>query len=281
MELFFLKRCLFNCFIMKLNEEQARRYNRHILLPGVGEGGQRKISEAKVLVIGSGGLGSPVLLYLAAAGVGTLGIADSDVVDISNLQRQIIHTSEDIDKEKPVSAREKICKLNPDVSVNTHIVKVDSKNILELISGYDFIVDGTDNFDSKFLINDACVIAGKPFSHAGVLQFTGQSMTVLPGKTTCYRCVFKEAPSPDAVKTSSEVGILGSVAGMLGILQATEVLKFIIGKGNLLTDCLMIFDALEMEFRKVKVKMRKNCPACGESGKITSLIDYENTLQHI
>jgi molybdopterin/thiamine biosynthesis adenylyltransferase len=263
---------------MDFSDEQIQRYSRHIILNDVGVEGQQKISKAKVLVIGAGGLGSPVLLYLAAAGVGTLGVVDNDVVDLTNLQRQVIHFTADIDIDKVVSAKEKILKINPDITVNAYKEFVDSKNIMEIIKDYDFIVDGTDNFPAKFLINDACVIAGKPFSHAGILQFVGQIMTVVPGKSTCYRCVFHEPPPPDSVPSCSQAGVLGAIAGVFGTLQATEVLKFIIGKGDLLTDRLMIFDALDMEFRNIKIKKRKNCPVCGSEKQITTLIDYEQTV---
>ncbi len=263
---------------MDFSDEQIQRYSRHIILKDVGVEGQQKIFQAKVLVIGAGGLGSPVLLYLAAAGVGTLGVVDDDVVDLTNLQRQVIHCTADVDIDKVVSAREKILKINPDITVNTYKEFVDSKNIMEIIENYDFIVDGTDNFPAKFLINDACVIAGKPFSHAGILQFVGQTMTVVPEKSACYRCVFHEPPPPNSVPSCSQAGVLGAIAGVFGTLQVTEVLKFIIGKGDLLTDRLMIFDALDMEFRNVKIKKKNGCPACGRKKQITTLIDYEQTV---
>lgn len=263
---------------MDFTDEQTQRYTRHIILDTVGVEGQQKISQAKVLVIGTGGLGSPVLLYLAAAGVGTLGVVDNDVVDLTNLQRQIIHFTPDVDREKTASAKEKINRLNPNVTVNVYNEYVDSKNILGIIEDYDFIVDGSDNFATKFLINDACVLANKPFSHAGVLQFVGQTMTIIPGESTCYRCVFHEPPPPNSVPSCSEAGLLGTIPGVFGTIQATEALKYIIGKGDLLTDRLMIFDALDMEFRNVKVKKRKNCPVCGSEKQITTLKDYEQTV---
>ena len=215
------------------------------------------------------------MLYLAAAGIGTLGVVDGDVVDLTNLQRQVIYFTEDVDKAKVESAREKIGRMNPDVSVITHGTMVDATNILEIIRDYDFIIDGTDNFPAKFLINDACVMAKKPFSHAGILRFQGQTMTVIPGKTACYRCIFPEPPPPDVVPSCSQAGVLGALAGVFGTLQATEVLKFIIGKGHLLTNRLMTFDALSMEFRNVNIKKRHNCPVCGENPQITTLMDYE------
>ncbi|MBW2366751.1 MAG: molybdopterin-synthase adenylyltransferase MoeB [Deltaproteobacteria bacterium] len=263
---------------MEFTNEQIERYSRHLILSDVGVEGQQKISEAKVLVIGAGGLGAPVLLYLAAAGVGTLGVVDGDVVDLTNLQRQVIHFTADIDKPKVESAKEKIHRLNPDVTVNTYIKSATAENILELIRGYDFIVDGTDNFPAKFLINDACVLAKKPFSHAGILQFVGQTMTVIPGQSACYRCIFPEPPPPNTVPSCSQAGVLGAMAGIFGTLQATEALKYIIGKGVLLTDRLMLFDGIEMEFRNVALTKEKNCAVCGDNPSITALIDYEPTV---
>ncbi len=262
---------------MNLNNEQLKRYSRHIVMDTVGVEGQQKIAESKILVIGAGGLGSAVLLYLSAAGVGNIGIADADVVDLTNLQRQVIHFTPDLDKPKVESAKEKITKLNPNVTVTTHHEFIDPNNILEIIKNYDFVVDGTDNFFAKFLINDACVIAGIPFSHAGVLRFDGQMMTVIPGKSACYRCVFTEPPPPDTVPSGSQAGILGAVAGVLGTLQATEILKHIIGNGDLLTNRLMIFDALGMEFRNIQIKKRNTCQVCGDNPTITSLTNYKQT----
>ena len=263
---------------MELNDEQIERYSRHLILTDVGIEGQERILNAKVLVIGAGGLGSPLLYYLAAAGVGTIGIVDGDVVDMTNLQRQIIHFTSDIDRAKVQSAKEKINLLNPDVQVHTHEARVGAENILEVMSGYDFVVDGTDNFPAKYLINDACVITKKPYSHAGILRFNGQTMTVLPGESACLRCIFPEPPPPDAVPTCSQAGVLGVLAGVLGTLQATEVLKYIIGKGDLLTNRLQTFDALKMEFRNLMLKKRTECPVCGENPQITTLIDYEQTV---
>jgi len=263
---------------MEFNDEQIQRYSRHIILDTVGVEGQQKISEGKVLVIGAGGLGSPVLFYLAAAGVGNLGIADDDVVDLTNLQRQIIHFTGDVDKPKVESARDKIERLNPDVTVDIHRGIVDSSNILEMITEYDIVVDGTDNFPSKFLINDACVIAKKPFSHAGILRFDGQIMTVVPGESACFRCVLPEPPPPDLVPSCSQAGVLGVVAGVIGTLQATEILKYIIGVGELLTNRLLIVDAMDMVFSEVQIDKRPDCPVCGKEPQITTLIDYEQTI---
>ncbi|MDP4271507.1 MAG: HesA/MoeB/ThiF family protein, partial [Bacteroidota bacterium] len=213
---------------MELNEEQIQRYSRHILLQDVGVEGQEKISNGKVLIVGAGGLGAPIALYLAAAGVGTIGIIDGDVVDLSNLQRQVIHFTEDVNKPKVLSAKEKINRINPDVKVVTYQELLTASNALDIIKDYDFVVDGTDNFPVKFLINDACVKAKKPFSHGGILRFEGQTITVLPG-TACYRCVFHAPPPPNAVPTCSQAGVLGAIAGMLGTIQAAEVLKYLTG----------------------------------------------------
>jgi len=204
------------------------------------------------------------LLYLAAAGVGTLGIVDCDTVDVSNLQRQVIHFTDDVGKPKIQSAKEKICKINPHVQVNLHHEFLNAENIAERIRGYDFIIDGTDNFASKFLINDTCISAGKPFSHAGVLGFEGQMMTIVPGQSACFRCVFPEPPPPDIVSSSSQVGVLGSLAGMFGTLQATEAIKYIVGAGDLLINRLLICDVRGMDFRVVQVKKRSGCRACGK-----------------
>ncbi len=249
----------------ELTKEQLERYSRQILLEDVGVEGQEKILAAKILLIGVGGLGSPVSLYLAAAGIGTIGLVDNDVVDLSNLQRQIVHFTKDIGRSKVASAEEKLHALNPEVKIRTYKQHLDAGNIVDIISGYDFVVDGTDDFPTKFLINDACVSAGIPFSHGGILRFAGQTMTVLPGKSACYRCVFKNPPSPDIASACSKAGILGAVAGMLGTIQTAEVVKYVTGVGQLLTDTLQTFDALTMGFRKVTLKRRPDCAACGES----------------
>lgn len=263
---------------MDFTDEQIERYSRHLILSEVGVEGQEKISKAKVLVIGAGGLGAPALLYLAAAGVGTLGIVDGDVVDLTNLQRQVIHFTQDVGKPKVDSAAEKIARLNPNVEVRAHRDLATSKNMMALIEEYDFIIDGTDNFPAKFLINDACVLVRKPFSHAGILQFVGQTMTVLPGQSACYRCVFSEPPPPDTVPSCAQAGVLGAIAGVFGTLQATEALKYIIGKGDLLTDRLMVFDALEMKFRNVRINVNPECRVCGPDPQITTLVDYEQNV---
>lgn len=259
---------------MNLTEEQLERYSRHIILQDVGVEGQRKIMEGKILIIGAGGLGAPAALYLAAAGVGTIGLVDGDVVALTNLQRQVIHFTPDVGKPKVISAKEKIEAINPDVKVVVHKERVSANNIEEIIKDYDFIIDGTDNFPAKFLINDACVFGKKSFSHGGILRFDGQTMTYLPGNA-CYRCIFESAPPKDAVPTCSQAGVLGAVAGMLGTIQAAEALKFLVGKGELLVNRLLIFNALNMVFRTVDIKKNQNCPVCGEKPTVTKLIDLE------
>jgi molybdopterin/thiamine biosynthesis adenylyltransferase len=259
---------------MPLSDEQLERFSRHILLKDVGVEGQERILRGKVLIVGAGGLGAPAALYLAAAGVGTIGIVDGDVVDRTNLQRQVIHFTPDIGKPKVFSAREKMLQINPAVTVRTYQERLFAHNILDIICEYDFVIDGTDNFPAKFLINDACVLAQKAFSHGGILRFDGQTMTYVPG-SACYRCVFLQPPPKDAVPTCSQAGVLGAVAGMLGTIQAAEALKYLIGKGQLLTDRLLIFNALAMEFRAPRFKRNPACPSCGTHRTITELQDYE------
>ena len=260
--------------MIDFTEDQIKRYSRHILLHDVGVEGQEKILNASVLVVGAGGLGAPVSLYLAAAGIGRIGVVDADTVDLSNLQRQVIHFTKDVGVAKVLSAKEKIEAINPDVKVETYCEFLDSTNAFDIIKDYDFIVDGTDNFPVKFLINDACVMAGKPFSHGGILRFNGQTFTHLPG-TACYRCMFKEPPPVGAVPTCSQAGVLGAIAGMLGTIQAAETLKYFTGVGELLTNRLLTFDAKTMQFRTVPVRKRDTCAICGTNPTIDHLIDYE------
>lgn len=255
-------------------EEELQRYSRHILLQDVGVEGQERIRQGKVLVVGAGGLGAPVALYLAAAGVGTIGIVDGDVVDLSNLQRQVIHFTKDVGIAKVESAKEKIQAINPNVKVNTYKQFLMADNAIDIIKDYDFVVDGTDNFPVKFLINDACVMAGKPFSHGGILRFEGQTFTHLPG-TACYRCLFKAPPPAGSVPTCSQAGVLGAIAGMLGTIQAAETLKYLTGVGELLTNKLLTFNAKTMDFRKINTRQHAKCPICGEHPTVTELIDYE------
>lgn len=264
--------------MIDFTEEQLERYSRHILLQDVGVEGQEKLLEAKVLIVGAGGLGCPVALYLAAAGVGTIGIVDCDTVDISNLQRQIAHHTKDIHRPKVESAKEKMLAINPDVIVRTYQEYLSAANIREIVRDYDFVVDGTDNFPTKFLVNDACVMEGIPFSHGGILRFDGQTTTVVPGKSACYRCSFRKPPPPDAVPTCSQAGVLGAIAGMLGTIQAVEVLKYITGSGTLLTDRLLTFNAKTMDFRKIKLKRQDDCPICGANPTITELVDIQRPV---
>ncbi len=248
-----------------MNEEQRERYSRHILLSEMGEEGQNKLLSSNVLIVGAGGLGSPAALYLAAAGVGRIGIVDDDNVDLTNLQRQIIHSTENIGVSKAVSARERIHSLNPDVKVETYCVRLDEKNVKDIFNEYDFVLDATDNFETKFLINDVCVELKKPFSHGGIQKFSGQLMTYVPGKGPCYRCIFEEPPEEGAVPTCREVGVIGCMAGIIGTMQSMEAVKYLLGIGDLLTGQLLTVDALTMEFRKIKFPKRNPaCTACGD-----------------
>jgi molybdopterin/thiamine biosynthesis adenylyltransferase len=260
---------------MEFTEERQERYSRHILLKEVGVEGQKKLWNAKVLLVGVGGLGSPVALYLAAAGVGTLGLADGDRVWLSNLQRQVIHHTPDVGRLKVESAAEKIRAMNPDVRLILHPERLVAANAVGIVRRYDFVVDATDSFQSKFLVNDACVLAGVPFSHGGVLRFQGQALTVIPGRSACIRCVFEAPPPADAFLSCSQEGILGAVPGMLGTLQAAETLKYFTGAGRLLTDALLTFDALTMTFRRVPFKKNPRCAVCGEAPTIRALRDDE------
>jgi len=263
---------------MSLTEQQMERYSRHIILEQVGGAGQEKLLASKVLIVGAGGLGAPAAMYLAAAGVGTIGIADGDKVDLSNLQRQIIHHTPDVGKDKVASARNKIRAINPDTKVVTYNQRITAKDVAEIIRGYDFVIDGTDNFPAKFLINDACYFEKKPFSHAGILQFSGQLITILPGQTACYRCIFGSPPPANAVPSCSQAGVLGVLAGVVGSLQATEAIKFLLGIGELLTNALLTYNALTMEFRKVQLGRNADCPLCGRKPRITELKDEEQIV---
>jgi molybdopterin-synthase adenylyltransferase len=261
-----------------LNEQQIERYSRHIILEQVGGTGQEKLLESKVLIVGAGGLGSPAALYLAAAGVGTIGIIDADNVDLTNLQRQIIHHTPDVGVPKVQSAADKMRELNPDVTVKTYHEWALAANTREIVRDYDFVIDGTDNFPAKFLINDACYFEKKAFSHAGILRFDGQLITVVPGETTCYRCIFEGPPPVGAVPSCSQAGVLGVLAGVVGSLQATEAVKYILGLGDLLTDTLLTYDALKMKFRRIELKRNPDCPLCGENPEITTLVDAEQAV---
>ncbi len=253
---------------MPLNEKQKERYTRQLLLEEIGEREQEKLFNSKVLIIGLGGLGSPIAMYLAAAGVGTLGIADNDTVELSNLQRQIIHFTPDINRPKVISAKEKLKSLNPEVEIITYHEKITQKNITKLIEGYDFIIDATDNFESKFLINDTCVSMDKPFSHGGIYGFMGQTLTYIPGYA-CYRCIFEEPPKNTEEENSpntsgrTNLPVIGVSPGVIGTIQATEALKYLLGIGNLLTNTLLTVDLLTMEFRKIEIEKNPDCPVCG------------------
>jgi adenylyltransferase/sulfurtransferase len=258
---------------VELTDLQIERYSRHIILEQVGLAGQERLLASRVLIVGAGGLGSPAALYLAAAGIGTIGIVDADTVDITNLQRQIAHRTADLGREKAVSAAEKMTAINPDVTVNIHRLFLRADNALEVVAGYDFVLDGTDNFAAKFLINDACHFAGKPYVHAGILRFEGQLMTVLPGETACLRCLFGGPPPPGAVPSCSQAGVLGVLAGVLGTLQATEAVKFALGQGEILTNALLKYNALDLSFRRVSIRRNPHCPLCGDVPTIGELHD--------
>jgi adenylyltransferase/sulfurtransferase len=259
----------------KLREDQIERYSRQIILPNVGGKGQEKLLNAKVLIIGAGGLGSPCALYLASAGIGKIGIVDSDKVELNNLQRQILHSTKHVGRPKVSSAKERLNNINPDVEIITYKIRLTSENILDIIKDYDIVVDGSDNFPTRYLVNDACVLTGKPLSHGGIFRFDGQAITIFPHKSACYRCLFPEPPPPGLVPSCQEAGILGAVAGIIGTIQANEVLKYILGMGNLLAGKLLVFNALDSSFRQVKVPRDPKCPVCGEKPAVTKLIDYE------
>lgn len=248
---------------MDRSKTALKRYNRQIVVPEIGLVGQQKLAEAKVLLIGAGGLGAAAGFYLGAAGVGTIGIVDSDKVEISNLQRQIWHFTGDIGKPKVSSAKNKLKKLNPELKIKTYPEKITAKNIKKIISDYDIVLDCTDNFATKFVINDGCVALEKPFVHAGVNRFVGQCLTYLPG-ATCYRCVFGDLPQTAAVEPS-KLGIVGSMAGLIGTIQATEAIKYIIGQGEILTNKLLTVDLLTLEFRKIELSKNPGCQACGNA----------------
>lgn len=263
---------------MELSAEQTQRYSRHLVMKELGVSGQEKLRKAKVLIIGAGGLGSPAALYLAAAGIGSIGIADGDRVELSNLQRQILHSTADIGRPKVDSTRESLERLNPDVQVKTHPGPVNAGNIMELIAAYDFILECTDNFPAKFLINDACVLSQKPFCHGSVIRFFGQVMTYVPGQGPCYRCVFKSPPPQNAVPAAKQAGVIGAAAGMIGCLQALEAIKYITGAGDLLTGRLLTFDALDMDFQKISLQPDPDCPVCGPKPAILKPFDCEQPL---
>jgi len=255
-------------------EEQIRRYSRHILLPEVGGRGQKRLLSSSVLVVGMGGLGSPVALYLAAAGIGTMGLVDFDTVELSNLQRQIIHSTRDLGRPKVLSARESIVAINPDVHVVEYDERLSSENVLDIVTRYDVVVDGTDNFATRFLLNDACILAGKANVYGAVFRFEGQVSVFDHRRGPCYRCLVPEMPPLGSVPSCQEAGVLGVLPGTIGLLQATETIKLLLGIGRSLMGRLLIFDALEMETYELKLRKNPNCPACGENAELTELRDY-------
>lgn len=251
----------------------SEQFSRHIRLPYFGAEGQKKIGQAKVFIVGAGGLGSPAATYLAAAGIGTLGLIDNDIVEISNLPRQILHNPDTVSELKTASAEKRLKQLNPDIKLNISSERLKANNISGIIKKYDVVVDGSDNFATKFLLNDACVMNNIPLIHAGVLRYGGQVVTILPHKSACYRCIFPEPPPANSVPTCQEAGILNTVAGIIGLIQATEAIKLIIGAGKPLTDKLLVFDALEMSFRTIEIQRNKNCPVCSKNATIKTLKD--------
>ncbi len=259
-----------------LTDEQIKRYSRHIILPEVGGEGQAKLLSSKILIVGMGGLGSPAALYLAAAGVGTLGLLDFDEVELSNLQRQIIHSTENLGKSKVQSARETLTEINPGITLRAHDEQLTSKNIMDVISDYDLIVDGSDNFPTRFLLNDACVLAEKTNVYGAVFRFEGQMTVFAPHKGPCLRCFVPDIPPPGAVPRCQEAGILGVLPGVIGTLQATEAIKILLGIGKPLIGRFLVFDALEMELSEFKLPKNPECPTCGKDAKSLELTDYQN-----
>lgn len=257
------------------SKEQIERYSRHIILKEVGGMGQTKLLESKVLLIGAGGLGSPIAVYLAAAGVGTLGIIDDDVVDLSNLQRQILHGTSDIGTPKTKSAQATIAEMNPDVKVIPINERINAENAFQILEQYDLIVDGCDNFQTRYLINDACVMLGKPIVHGSIFQFDGQVTVLYPGKGPCYRCIFPEPPPAGLAPSCQEAGVFGVLPGIIGTIQAVEAIKILLNIGDSLIGTLLLFDALTMSFNRMKLRQDENCPMCGANPTITELIDYE------
>jgi adenylyltransferase/sulfurtransferase len=260
---------------VELSNDEIARYSRHLIMPEVALDGQKKLKAAKVLTVGTGGLGSPLALYLAAAGIGTIGIVDFDVVDESNLQRQIIHGTSDVGRPKVESARDKIKDINPNVEVRVHEEALTSENALEIFADYDVIVDGTDNFPTRYLVNDACVLLGKPNVYGSIFRFEGQASVFWAEEGPCYRCLYPEPPPPGLVPSCAEGGVLGILPGAIGVVQATEAVKLILGIGEPLIGRLMLYDALGMSFREMKLRKDPGCPICGENPTVTELIDYE------
>ena len=260
----------------ELTTDDLSRYSRHLILPEVGMEGQRKLKAARVLCVGTGGLGSPLALYLAAAGIGTLGLVDFDVVDASNLQRQIIHSTKDIGRKKLDSAAEKLSALNPALNIVKHNTMLSSANAMDILKDYDIVADGTDNFPTRYLVNDACVLLNKPNAYGSIFRFEGQASVFATKDGPCYRCLYPEPPPPGLVPSCAEGGVLGILPGLVGVIQATEVIKLILGKGNPLIGRLLLVDALGMRFRELKLRKNPECPVCGENPTVKELIDYEH-----
>ena len=259
----------------RLSNEEILRYSRHLIMPEVGMEGQLKLKQAKVLLVGTGGLGAPLGLYLAAAGVGRLGLVDFDVVDFTNLQRQVIHSTPDVGRPKLDSARDRLSALNPNIEIVTHETQLTSANALELMRDYDIIADGTDNFPTRYLVNDACVLLGKPNVYGSIFRFEGQASVFATQDGPCYRCLYPEPPPPGLVPSCAEGGVLGILPGLVGVIQATEVVKLILGNGSPLIGRLLLVDALEMKFRELKLRKNSECPICGPNRTIHELIDYQ------
>jgi len=258
----------------KLNPEQVDRYNRHIIMPQVGSVGQRKLINSSVLIVGAGGLGSPAALYLALAGVGRIGVVDFDVVERSNLQRQVLHRDSDVGKSKVISAKETLEAYNPDVIVDVHEKPIDSSNAMEIIKDYDVVINGADNFPTRYLICDATFFSKKALVDGSILSFDGQVTTYVPG-SNCYRCIFPDPPPPGSVPSCSEAGVIGALPGLVGSIQAIETIKYLIGVGDVLAGRMILIDALSMEFRTVKIRKNESCVLCGKTPSVTELIDYE------
>jgi molybdopterin/thiamine biosynthesis adenylyltransferase/rhodanese-related sulfurtransferase len=260
----------------ELSTDDLSRYSRHLILPEVGMEGQRRLKAARVLCVGTGGLGSPLALYLTAAGIGTLGLVDFDVVDSSNLQRQIIHSTKDIGRKKIDSAEEKLTALNPAINIVKHETMLSSANALEIMKDYDIVADGTDNFPTRYLVNDACVLLGKPNVYGSIFRFEGQASVFATEAGPCYRCLYPEPPPPGLVPSCAEGGVLGILPGLVGVIQATEAIKLILGKGDTLIGRLLLVDALNMRFRELKLRKNPECPVCGTNPTVTELIDYDH-----
>ncbi|MCK5512943.1 MAG: molybdopterin-synthase adenylyltransferase MoeB [Deltaproteobacteria bacterium] len=256
---------------MNLTDSQIERYSRHIILKEIGGEGQKKILNTKVVIIGAGGLGSPAAYYLAAAGVGKIGIVDSDRADLSNLQRQILHFTKDVGRLKTESAQEKLTAINPDCEVVPHTTRLNAKNVLDIIGEYDAVINGSDNFPTRYLINDACIISKTLLFEGAVIGFSGQAITIKPHESACYRCLYEEPPPPGLIPSCQEAGVMGAIPGVIGIIQATEVIKWILGKGSLLTDRLLIYNGLEMEFNELEISRNPQCPVCGDNPSIKGL----------